>query len=340
MPSRAAWSRAAPPSRWRVLAVAACLAGMASKEVMVSAPLMVLLYDRTFGAGTFAAALRRRARFYLALAATWLLLIAEMISVGNRGGAVGPGLKIDSWHYALTQCHAIALYLGLAFWPHPLIFDYGTTTAASLRAVAPEAALVLALLAATLILLVRRPALGFIGAWFFAILAPSSSFVPLAKQTIAEHRMYLPLAAVILLVVLAIHALCGRARFAALFVVAAARAHARCATAEYVNGITIWASAVAIIPTIRAPTSTSATPTSTPGSRSSARTSIGLALRLDPNLPEAHNNLGVVEAGLGETAAARADYLAAMRLFPGWDKPRENLERLDTARPGRSDSAK
>ena len=42
----------------------------------------------------------------------------------------------------------------------------------------------------------RRPALGFVGVWFFLILAPTSSFVPL-EDLVFEHRMYLPLAAVI-----------------------------------------------------------------------------------------------------------------------------------------------
>ncbi|HEY2252097.1 MAG TPA: tetratricopeptide repeat protein, partial [Planctomycetaceae bacterium] len=45
-----------------------------------------------------------------------------------------------------------------------------------------------------------RP-LGFLGACFFCILAPSSSIVPVVTQTGAEHRMYLPLAAVVALVV-------------------------------------------------------------------------------------------------------------------------------------------
>src|SRR4029078_713403 len=46
---------------WLVLAILACLAGMASKEVMVSAPLMVLLYERTF----IARSLRESLRLYL-----------------------------------------------------------------------------------------------------------------------------------------------------------------------------------------------------------------------------------------------------------------------------------
>ena len=37
-----------PPSLWSVAAFTACLLGMATKEVMVTAPIVVLLYDRTF----------------------------------------------------------------------------------------------------------------------------------------------------------------------------------------------------------------------------------------------------------------------------------------------------
>ncbi|MDP7163456.1 MAG: tetratricopeptide repeat protein [Phycisphaerae bacterium] len=47
----------------------------------------------------------------------------------------------------------------------------------------------------------RRPWLGFLGVWFFAILAPSSSIMPLLIQPAAEKRLYLPLAAVIVAVV-------------------------------------------------------------------------------------------------------------------------------------------
>jgi len=43
---------------------------------------------------------------------------------------------------------------------------------------------------------------GFAGAWFFLILAPSSSVVPIVTEIIAEHRMYLSLAAVIAVVVI------------------------------------------------------------------------------------------------------------------------------------------
>src|SRR5207253_2214235 len=46
------WLTADSRATWLVLAILACLCGMASKEVMVTAPVMVLLFERTFIAGS------------------------------------------------------------------------------------------------------------------------------------------------------------------------------------------------------------------------------------------------------------------------------------------------
>ena len=182
---------------WHVGSVLACLLGMASKEVMVSAPLMLLLYDRTFCAGSFREAWRRRYGLYLGLAGTWFLLAGLVVSTGNRGGTAGLGTPIGSWEYLRTQFGAIVHYLRLCVWPHPLVLDYGTGTAHGATEIVPYAIVVGLLGAATLVALWRRPKIGFLGAWFFIILAPTSSVVPVVTQTIAEHRMYLPLAAVV-----------------------------------------------------------------------------------------------------------------------------------------------
>ena len=63
--------------------------------------------------------------------------------------------------------------------------------------------------AATWALWRHRPE-GFAGAWFFLILAPTSSVVPVIQQPVAENRPYLPLAALVSLGVLALHARTGR----------------------------------------------------------------------------------------------------------------------------------
>ena len=185
----------ARPIAWYVLSVLVCLLGMASKEVMATAPLVVLLYDRTFLSGTFQGALRRRWPLYVALTCTWGLLAYLVAGSTDRGGSAGFGLSMTVWQYALTQLGVITHYLGLAFWPAGLVFDYGWPIASSVGQILPGAIVISLLLAGTIWALIRYPAAGFLGACFFLILAPTSSFVPVTDAAF-EHRMYLPLAAV------------------------------------------------------------------------------------------------------------------------------------------------
>jgi Flp pilus assembly protein TadD len=63
---------------------------------------------------------------------------------------------------------------------------------------------VVALLALTALALWRRPMVGFLGAWIFITLAPTSSIVPIATEVGAERRMYLALAAIVALVVVGV----------------------------------------------------------------------------------------------------------------------------------------
>jgi Tfp pilus assembly protein PilF len=183
---------------------------MATKEVMVSAPLLVLTYDRALVAGSWREAWSRRRAYYLSLVATWVLLGWLALGTENRGGTAGLGMGDSPWTYALTQTRAVLLYLRLAFWPRPLVLDYGTGLIGRWGDALPFALPLALLLAGTVVALWRWPVVGLLGVWFFAILAPSSSFVPIPVQPMAEHRMYLPLAAVVALAVASCYALWRR----------------------------------------------------------------------------------------------------------------------------------
>lgn len=197
--------RSAESSRivWSLAAVAACAAGMATKEVMATAPLIVLLYDRTFLAGSFRGALRKRWGLYAVLAACWGLLAYLMMGAGNREGTAGFGAKqvVDTWTYARTEMWTILHYLRLAFWPDALCLDYGWSFTKTMTEALPGAVVVALLAAGTIVGLRRGRKWGFLGAWFLVILAPTSSIVPI-RDAVFEHRMYLPLAAVATAVVL------------------------------------------------------------------------------------------------------------------------------------------
>ena len=129
---------------WLALATFASFAGMASKEVMVSAPLIVLLYERTFIAGSLAAALRRSWPVYVGLASSWLLLLLLAVS-SPHGQSAGFGLSVAAPAWWLTQTQVLLLYLRLFIWPWPLSihyhFPYLTTFAESWMYVVPVALL-------------------------------------------------------------------------------------------------------------------------------------------------------------------------------------------------------
>jgi tetratricopeptide (TPR) repeat protein len=174
---------------------------MATKEMMVTAPLMALLYDRTFLAGSFSRALRMRRQLYAGFAATWIVLAGVVLSAGNRGGSAGLHAGVAIHDYARTQLAVVAHYLLLAVWPKELVLDYAWPIAHRWGEIGWGGALVGLLLVGSIIALRVKPWLGFLGAWFFGILLPSSSIVPIVTEVAAEHRMYLPLIAPIALAV-------------------------------------------------------------------------------------------------------------------------------------------
>ena len=297
------------PRAWHLLAVLSCLLGMGTKEVMVTAPLIVLAYDRTFVAGGFRQALRLRRGLYLGLAFTWIVPL--FLAAGLHGRGVGYGLGYSWKDYGLTECWVVAHYILLALWPHPLIFDYGTDIVGRLRDVLPSACLLAVLAGAALIAFIRRSALGFAGVWFFLILAPSSSIVPVAFQPMAEHRMYLSLAAVMALLVAGAWALLGRRSMA--LVLAAAAALGACAlmrNRDYGTETSIWADTV-----LRRPSNSRAhlalgSALAMEWRNDEAARQFEETLRIDPGDFQARRNLGLAFYHMGRADDALAQYRA------------------------------
>ena len=337
---------------WLTASFLSCLAGVVSKEIVATAPLVVFLYDRIFISGSFPALWRRRKGYYGALVATWLPLAGLVWLNRQRGGTVGFGLGISPWEYLLTQCHALVLYLKLSVCAGPLVLDYGWPVFRRLGEVWWEALLIVGLLVGTGIALWRKPVLGFVAASFFIMLAPSSSFVPLVTQTIAEHRMYLPLAAVIAALFAGAYAVGGRT---AIVVMLAAAFGLGLMTvkriSDYRSDLSIWQDTVAKYPGNarahgnlghalvalgrweEALVASHRELETDPTFRGNARANIGRALtelgrpaeavpyfaeglQLRPDNFDLHNNYGVALAALGRFEEAFGQYEAAKRLQP------------------------
>jgi tetratricopeptide (TPR) repeat protein len=235
---------------WSVLAAAACALGVGTKEMVATAPIMALIYDRTFLAGSFAAALRARWRFYTGQAAC-LILAGFLIAGGARSHTVGFHLGLSSLEYARTQMAAIAHYLRLAIWPRGLVIDDDMTVLWHWNDVAWWGWSIPAMVIGSAIAFWRRPWLGFLGAWFFVILAPSSSFLPIVSEFSAEHRMYLPLISLAALAVIGGWELAGRLKLqevaprAAIVIVLALALTTSARNSVYSSAELIWNDAIA-----------------------------------------------------------------------------------------------
>ncbi len=193
---------------WRVAAVVVCMLGMGSKEVMVTAPIILLLYDRAFRLESWKDLLHGGARtvFYAAILATTAVSVA-LIAGNARSGTVGYGLGITWYEYLYTQAWAIPHYVRLIFWP--LTSSRSTTDSVPSPDFggAPGAVLLTASGGRGHLRLDSHRSLGmrfaFLGAWFFLTLAPSSSVVPIATEVAAERRVYLALASNLVLAYIA-----------------------------------------------------------------------------------------------------------------------------------------
>jgi tetratricopeptide (TPR) repeat protein len=304
--------------RWQTAAVVCCLAGMATKEVVATAPIVVWIFDRTFVTGGFRAAWRERRGFHIALGSTWALLAALMVSSVQRGGTVGFGLGVSSWEYLLTQCRALTLYLRLSVWPDPLVVDYGTAVDRRFEAVMPQFILLLTLGVAVAGAARRHPAVGFAAVWFLAILAPSSSFVPLTTQTIAEHRMYLPLVAIVGMVVIGLYRWIGGRGLLAIPVLALGLGLATAQrNNDYANSIRLWSDTVEHRPKNPRAHYNLANALASANRASDAVRHYETALQLNPTYGAAHFNLAGTLLQIGRETEAIEHYQAALRLEPG-----------------------
>lgn len=292
------------PLGWLGLAVLTCSLGMATKAVMVTAPLMVMLYDRAFLFPSWREALRRRAPLYAGLALTGMVLIA-CLRAGSWEFEETAGFTygdIPPWNYLLTQTGVVLHYLRLTLWPDRLNLDYDWPVARDAGEVLGPLVGVAAALVLSLSLFRRKAPLGFLGASFFLLLAPTSSFIPIA-DVIFEHRMYLPLAPVLAALVLGGDTLLRsllrrqpdlrrRVGVAAVVVISlglALRTLAR--NEDYSDEIYLWTSAIAN------------------GS----------------DHPRIYNNLGVALYERGKVQEAAGAFLAAIRRKPDFSDAHSNL---------------
>jgi Tfp pilus assembly protein PilF len=291
---------------WVTVAIAASLIGMGSKPTMIAAPAVALLFDGLVLSPSFAAALRARWGLHASVVLTTAVLVTTGVVGGvldvdaERAGAGFGVTTVTSAAYLASQPGVVLHYLQQAFWPTPLCIDWAWPVATSRTAIALASAIVGAMLAVVAWAVVRRHALAFPAIAVVVWLLPTSSVVPL-RDLAVEHRMYGPLAGLIAIAVLAAaHAARSRrlaipaAALAAVLAIALSVLTIR-RNAEYASPVTLWESALRVVP-------------------DNLRAELNLAIALhDAGHPEeALGRLADVVAARPSHATARYDYGVAL----------------------------
>ena len=194
------------PWVWQAAAILSSCLGMASKEHVVVLPIWAIWFDRVFLSGSWKELWNARGGFHVLLMATWAVLFAVLWITFADYGELNPSeshLKHSALDHLLTQPRVLLWYLRLSFWPFPQVLEYewGVTPKPEFW-ILPGLVIVGALVA-TAWMMWKAPKMGFVVGSFFLLLAPTSSIVPVLA-TCAEHRMYLPLASVVVCVVVAL----------------------------------------------------------------------------------------------------------------------------------------
>ncbi|MBI5845385.1 MAG: tetratricopeptide repeat protein [Deltaproteobacteria bacterium] len=184
-----------------LVAIPAFFLGLGTKEILITAPVIVAAWQFIFTPAPFRETLRRSAPLYAAFAAGISIFAFNQIFSNPVVHKPFYEFDLNPVNYAKTQPEVLVRYLKLAFWPKGLCFDYWWPIEKGLGFI-PYAALLVAGFIATVIGLYKRHPASFAGVAFFAVLAPSSSVIALNTPA-AEYRMYLPLAAIAAVVAVA-----------------------------------------------------------------------------------------------------------------------------------------
>jgi tetratricopeptide (TPR) repeat protein len=329
--------------RWGLWSTA-CLSwliGLLSKEIAATLPMVILLFEWYFFQDLRRDWLWRNSR-YLLVAVLGLIAVAVFYFDGNPLEKILSGYDAAAftlWERVLTQFRVVVFYISLLFFPTPSRLNLIHEFTISKSWIEPVTTLlsfgvILALLGISLYAAKRWRILSFGILWFFVHLAIESTIIPL--EIIYEHRLYLPLFGVVMLVSdLIFRAYSGRPK--ALLIATCCAIVMSLAAVTYLrnpvwrNPVLLWSDVVTKNPRSLVAHNNLGFALKQQGKLQEALREFQVASELQAEwLPEQNrvrllNNLGSTLATLGDHAAAVTHLQQAVRIKPAYAATRHNL---------------
>lgn len=335
---------------WLIAMVIAQTVGMFSKESAVALPGILLLYDLTLGTP---GGWRRRLTAYgllLAPLAAYFALRGAVHTHLEVPPAANPLVGAGFWTARMTAFKIIGKLAWLFLWPARLSADYSFNSVPlfgwrfgweDAKAVFSMALCLMSVILALMWRRLRSTVSFFIG-FFFASIAPTSNVFVLIGAIMAERFLYLGSIGLAGCAVVAGCALFERipgrgsvrrrlalcATLAVCFAFAA-RTYAR--NLDWQNALSLWTSAVEVSPNAALSHSNLGNALMAKGRLKDAIAEFESALRIRPDYPDAHFNLGIALAQVplpeapNRLSMAISEFETALRLRPDYADAHFNL---------------
>jgi len=329
---------------WYSLSILSFILGVASKETVITVPVMLLVYDLFYVSRFQTATFIRRLLWphlpYLVIASIVLILQVFVLGMPQPARPV--------WTNLMTQSHVLLNYLQLAVLPVGLTVDHGVPEYTRLfEPTTLVTVFTICVVVALAAVLARKfPSLSFATFWYFVTLAPSSSVVAL-PVLMSEHRAYLPLSGLVMLVPMAVArvaltpALQKRRRevgVAFVLLLAAMSAATVARNRVWRADLLLWNDAVTKSPDSARAQVNLGTAFASRGYAEEAIEALERAIELDPASYDAYSQLGFALERSGRMEESLAAHVRAIELGPA--DPRTRLRyAMSLQAAGRLDEA-
>jgi len=305
--------------------IIAAVSAMFTKEMAITLPLVVLLYEFCFFKKQKRLNWRMVAPFLITLLIIPLtMLLTKTADISEMKLAVEPVSGISPGHYFLTQLRVLVTYLRLLFLPINQNLDYDYSVVKTIFALPVLYSLIFltAVFIAAILIHPKHRLISFGIFWFFLTLLPESSIIPI-KDLIFEHRLYLALIGFSLFLVGTLYALLGKKNLNKMIIVLLLMVTVY-SILTYTRNIiwkdefSLWDDTVRKSPRKARPYYNRATAYFAKGEFSQAINDYTRTLEIEPGFAFAYNNRGNAYIQRGNLEQAIIDYNQAIKINPNY----------------------
>jgi Tfp pilus assembly protein PilF len=307
-----------------LLSFAALILAMFSKEMAITLPFAILLYEVSFFKED-GVDWKRVMPFFAALAiipatmaVTGYVNFKEMRIVTQAGPGILP------LEYLMTEFRVLVTYIRLLFIPVNQNLDYDYRISKTLFDIPTLSSLIFLMIilifAVKIFKKYRLASFGIL--FFFLALIPESSIIPI-KDVIFEHRLYLPMFGYAVFLVSAAYYIFEKKGIKPVIIILSIAALAYSMLAYNRNFVwkdefTLWNDAVCKSPGKERPYNNRGNAYLHKGSIDQALSDYNRALEIDPGYANAYNNRGNAYLQKGDIGQAIFNYNEALKINPGY----------------------